>query len=111
MAYTRIVYDLENNAEIFFQALQDTPIPDEFVEIIDGLDQHLATGVCVEPALAQRFEAWVSELPGYADGPEHARTAILFYEGVEVEEDEEGEADPAVVAPLSYTKSGKELES
>ena len=32
---------------------------------------------------------------------------LLFYEGVEVEEDEEGEADPAVVAPLSYTESGE----
>ncbi len=89
MAYTKIIYDMENNAERFGQALQETPIPEEFAEIIDGIDRHMAGGVCVEPALAQRFEAWVSALPGYADGPEYARTALLFYEGVEVEADEE----------------------
>jgi len=89
MKYTRIQYDMENNAQIFGQALQDTPIPEEFAEIVDGIDQHMACGIYVEPELAKRFEAWVSALPGFEDGPEYARTAILFYENEEADEEDD----------------------
>ena len=98
MAYTRIVYDMENNAEVFHQALRETPVPEEFAPILEGLDSSLAVGVYVEPGLAARFEEWVSRLPGYEDGPEHARTALLFYENQEMDDyDEEGDPKYPVV--------------
>ena len=68
---TRIVVDEENNAEKFWEHAQssaDTP------EELRGFGD----SITVSNERAKEIESWCKAAHGFADGPDHAPTALLF---------------------------------
>ena len=73
--------DMENNAEAWWDAFCEA-----FPPMKDG-DQKLweacrelyeeTTVTLHDPDLITRFDAFVTGLPGWADGPEHAKEALV----------------------------------
>lgn len=83
--------DFENNAEEFWAAFR------EQVETLDQYGELAATCYsllrCNEVELTDanavsEFDAFVTKLPGWESGPEHARTAIVFEAAAEGVADE-----------------------
>lgn len=70
---TRIVADEENSADAFWEhvdASEDAP------EELVGLSGEIN----VSSERAKEIEAWCRNAPGFADGPSHAPTALIFVE-------------------------------
>lgn len=69
---TRIKFDIENNAEEFWDHVRNAPdAPGELKNLDDD-------GAVVSEERAAEIEAWARLAPGYADGPEYAEEALLF---------------------------------
>lgn len=72
----RVAVDEENPAETWWDAARaSTTVPDAIQPLLScaGPGELLLTR-----REAVEAEAWAASLPGYADGPAHARTALLF---------------------------------
>ena len=72
-----ISIDTENNAEAWWTAAlaaDKTELPVSCVGFISGT----ANSVTVSAKDAERFRAWGSALPGWADGPSHAVEPFVF---------------------------------
>lgn len=79
---TIIKVDYENNAERFWKEFQDLALVDVPIELWP-LRRECGNADEIEIISSQRvkeMEYWCSKIPGYADGPEHAREALLFCE-------------------------------
>ncbi len=69
-----ITADEENAAEEFWAAVRtDDNCPECLKDLADS-----APYVEVSKEDAAAAEEWCENAPGYADGPEHARTAVIF---------------------------------
>ena len=77
--------DYENNAEEWWTAARELARTDTSrgAEVFRRLDRVVQSGDLegVLPEEVSAFEAWASDLPGYDDGPEHARHPFNVYEG------------------------------
>ena len=67
----RIVVDEENNAEEFWEHVRcSSSVPHELIELSDT--------ITVSDERAAEIEAWCEKTPGYADGPEYDKYALVF---------------------------------
>ena len=84
----RISVDWENNGEIFWTEIQRRAEGgDALAKILDDLDNQYDSAY-LPTAEAEKLMAYAKTVPGFADGPAHARTAILDYL-YDVSEDEQ----------------------
>lgn len=75
----RILVDQENNAERFWDEIQDRAERGEkFAVLLSGLD--LTSPLYLEDDEAEALIAYAQQVPGWPDGPEHAREALLVQE-------------------------------
>jgi hypothetical protein len=78
---TRIVVDQENSAEEWWDAAREAvaDATDAVADLFARIDAAAGdpAGVCCRSQDAAALVAWASELPGWDDGPEHARTPLL----------------------------------
>ena len=75
----KILIDQENNAERFWDEIQDRAERGEkFAVLLSGLD--LTDPLYLEDDEAEELWAYAQQVPGWADGPEHAREALLVQE-------------------------------
>jgi hypothetical protein len=71
---TTIKVDYENNAETFWQEIDDDlESPWELKLLLTGDDE-----ITVSNKRAKEIEKWCKGVDGYSDGPAHAETAVLF---------------------------------
>jgi hypothetical protein len=73
----RISIDYENNAEQWWMAAQasDTTPAAFAIILADSVDD-----ITVSDEDAAAIMAWAETLPGWADGPEHAPTALTLHD-------------------------------
>ncbi|NJM54595.1 MAG: hypothetical protein HC841_00490 [Verrucomicrobiae bacterium] len=75
---TRISADHENNAEAWWENAREAFVASdwstEIGQLLHGREHHAT----VSSDEADRFEAWCESLDGFADGPAHAREALIF---------------------------------
>ena len=72
----KILIDQDNNAERFWGEVQDRAERGEaFAVLLSGLD--LTSPLYLEDDEAEELWAYAQQVPGWADGPEHAREALL----------------------------------
>jgi len=69
-----IQIDQENNAEDFWDNIYDLRNAGKDVP------QEIMDEAIVSDDRADEIEAWCEGIEGYEDGPDHARTALLFTE-------------------------------
>lgn len=83
MSSVTVSVDMENNAEVFWDWLRSW-MTDEHrrqdPEVYQLLSTLIDTGSVeiTDPEAIQRFSNLVESMPGYSDGPEHARTALVW---------------------------------
>ncbi len=71
-----IKIDYENNAEEWWHAACGREdVPPELIPLLDGGGPD---EIEVPANRIAALLAWCESTPGWADGPEHARTALLF---------------------------------
>lgn len=78
---TRVIVDQENNAEAWWDAAradagEQSPAVAALFARIDAATSSVH-GVCCRAQDAEALIAWASDLPGWGEGPEHARNPLL----------------------------------
>jgi hypothetical protein len=74
--------DSENNAEAWWDAMRES-LPalerndPEVAGLLSVLERHGEVEIS-DPATIERFDSFVHSLPGFSDGPEYAREALIF---------------------------------
>jgi hypothetical protein len=83
---TQVTYraDDENNAETFWEALRAGPYPKKVQddpELLNALNELIRRGEVTmhDGRLIEAFDAFVTSLPGWEDGPEYAKTALIAH--------------------------------
>ena len=72
----KILIDQENNAERFWDEIQDRAERGEkFAVLLSGLD--LTSPLYLEDDEAEALMAYARQVPGWADGPEYSPEALL----------------------------------
>ncbi len=75
--------DQENNAEVWWDAFRAmlpalSEADPELYDLCRTLNRSGEVEI-TDPAAIERFDKFVSDLPGWLDGPAHARAALTFH--------------------------------
>jgi hypothetical protein len=78
MATVWIQVDFENNAETWWEQARRRVSPPSELEPL--LHSSVASGVTTPAERRDEVLRWCDGIPGWADGPEYARTALILTE-------------------------------